>query len=178
RINHIQIAGRQGQPDSAQVFRGQAGFDLVPRLAAICGAVNGAFRPAVDQRPDVPPSLIRRSQEDVGIARVQGDIGDAGVFADVEDEVPGLAAVGRLVKAAVTSWAPKRSLGGDVDRVRIAGIDQDLPDVFRVFEADVFPRLAAVGGFVDAVAVSNAALAVVLPGATQITFGFFGSRVT
>src|SRR5262249_6728781 len=70
---------------------------------------------------------------------------------------------GRLEQAAVAAGAPQRPLGGDVDDVGVARVDQDFADVLGVLEADVLPGLAAVVGAVDAVAVGDAALAVVLP---------------
>ena len=79
--------------------------------------------------------------------------------------LPGLAAVGGLVEAAVAAGAPQRSLGGDVDDVRVARIDDDLADVLGVLQADVLPADAAVARAVDAVAVADAALGVVLAGA-------------
>src|ERR1700756_5512313 len=38
------------------------------------------------------------------------------------------------------------------DHVRIFGVDDDRADVFRIFEADVGPGGAGIGGFVDAIA--------------------------
>src|ERR1051326_5969918 len=47
----------------------------------------------------------------------------------------------------------------------ILWIDRDAADVLGCFQANVFPRAAAVVGFVNTVAVSDAALAIVLAGA-------------
>jgi hypothetical protein len=52
------------------------------------------------------PPLIRRREKRVRIAGVENDIGDAGVLADGEDALPGLAAIGGLVQAAVAAGAP------------------------------------------------------------------------
>src|SRR5262249_59115205 len=89
-------------------------------------------------------------------------IGDGGVVADIEDLLPELAAVGGLVETAVAAGRPERPLGGDIDNVAVARIDDDLADVLRPREADVLPRLAAIVGAVDAVAVADAALTIVL----------------
>src|SRR5207244_425830 len=120
---------------------------------------------AVDDGPDMPPSLISGRDQHIGIARIEHDVGDAGVLADIEHLVPGLAAVDGLVEATIAAGIPQRSLGRDVDDVRIARIDEDLADVFGILEADVLPRLAAVVGAIDPVAVADAALAIVLAGA-------------
>src|SRR5205807_10258287 len=61
--------------------------------------------------------------------------------------------------------SPERSLGRDVDGARVARVDEDLADVFGRLETQVLPALAAVVGTVDAVAIADAALAVVLAGA-------------
>src|SRR5262249_53482527 len=85
--------------------------------------------------------------------------------ADRQHLLPGLAAVGGFVQPAVAAGVPERALGGDVDHVGVARVDDDAADVLRVLQADVAPGLAAVVGAVDAVAVGDAALAVVLRGA-------------
>src|SRR5207302_1158493 len=59
----------------------------------------------------------------------------------------------------------QRSLGGDVDDAGVARVEEDLADVLGLFQADLLPALAAVKGLVDAVAVADRALAVVLAGA-------------
>src|SRR6185369_1983806 len=85
-----------------------------------------------------------------------------GVLADLQHLLPGLAAVGRLVEAAVAPRAPQRPLRRHVDDVRVARVHDDLADVLARLEPDVLPRGAAVVGPVDAVAVGDTALAVVL----------------
>src|SRR5262249_24583528 len=102
---------------------------------------------------------------DIGIARVEDDVGDAGVGADVKHALPRLAAVGRLVQAAVAARPPERPLCRDVDGVGVAWVEEDLADVLGLFEAHLLPRFAGVVGAVDAVAETDAALAVVLAGA-------------
>src|SRR5262249_41528680 len=65
---------------------------------------------------------------------------------------PRLAAVRGLVEAALVTVAPKLARRADVDRVRVAPIYQNLCDAFGLLQSDVGPILAAVRGFVDAVA--------------------------
>src|SRR5262249_31639420 len=127
--------------------------------------VERALRPAVDERPDVPAALVGGGDQDVRVARVYHHVGDAGVLADRQDVLPGLAAVGGLEQAAVAARPPERPLGGDVDDVRVARVEDDAGDVLRLLEAEVLPGLAAVVGAINAVAVADAALAVVLAGA-------------
>ena len=125
-------------------------------------AVNRRAGAAVDDGPDVATALIAGRDEHIGVARIEHDIGDAGVVVDLQNLVPRLAAVGRLVESAIAALLPERPLRRDVDRVRIARVDQDFADVFAGLEADIPPRLPAVGALVNAVAVADAALAVVL----------------
>src|SRR5262249_2059778 len=134
-------------------------------LAAVGGFVEGAFRAAVDHRPDVAAALIRRGDDHVRIARIENDVCDAGVFAHVEDLVPGFATVRGIVGAAVAAGGPGGALRRHVDHVGVPRVDDDLANVLRLFEADVLPGFAAIVGAVDAVAIADAALAVVLAGA-------------
>src|SRR5207244_9479469 len=92
-------------------------------------------------------------------------VGHAGVVADRERLLPILTAVGALVEPAVAAGSPERPLGGHVDDVRVPRVDDDLADMLGLLEAHLLPAFAAVVRAVDAVAVADAALAVVLPGA-------------
>src|SRR5207248_9178659 len=154
-----------GQADPAQLGRRQAVLEFGPGRPGVGRFVDGTFGAAVDERPDVPAALVAGGEEHVRVARVHDHVGDAGVLADRESFLPGLAGVGGLVKAAVAARSPQRPLGGDVDRVGVPRVDDDLADVLGRLEAHVFPGLATVVGAVDAVAVADAALAVVLAGA-------------
>src|SRR5260370_12020335 len=93
---------------------------------------------------------------------MEHDVRDARVFADGQHSVPRFAAIGGLVETASAGGRPERSLRGDVDDVGVARIDDDLRDVLRLFQPDVFPALPAVDRFVDAVTHRDRALAVVL----------------
>src|SRR5262249_11883764 len=114
-------AGRgNGQADAAQFFGGQAGLQFVPGSAAVGRFIESAFGAAVDQRPNVPAALVGGGEQHVGVARVEDDVGHAGVFADRQHLLPGLAAVGGLVQPAVTARPPQRTLDGHVDYVGVA----------------------------------------------------------
>src|SRR5262249_12612465 len=69
-----------------------------------------------------------------------------------KDTVPGLAAVGGAVNAALGVGAVGVAQHGDEDAVGVARVDEDGGNLLAVAQADVLPRLAAVGRFVDAVA--------------------------
>ena len=141
---------------------GQPLGQLGPLRAAVGRLVERALGTAADELPDGAPALIGRGIEHVGILRIHHHVGDAGVGADGQDGLPGLAAVGRLVEAAVAAGVPQRADRAHVDDVRVARIDEDVLDVLGVLEPHPRPRLAGVGRLVDAVAVADAALVVVL----------------
>src|SRR5262249_48228213 len=60
---------------------------------------------------------------------------------------------------------PQRPLGGDVNDVGVARVDEDAGQVLGVAQADVLPGGAAVGALVKAVAEADAALRLVLAAA-------------
>src|SRR5262249_47187645 len=99
-------------------------------------------------------------EEHVRVGRVHGDIGDAGVFANGEHSVPGLAGVAGFVKAAFATGSPKRALRSGVNDIAVARIDKDAADVFRFLQAHVFPGLAAIVRAIDSIAIGDAALRV------------------
>ena len=70
----------------------------------------------------------------------------------LEDQRPGLAAVGRLVDAAVRRVAPQLARRAGVDGVAVLRDRRRCSRCARVRQAHVGPGLAAVGRFVDAVA--------------------------
>ena len=81
------------------------------------------------------------------------------------DAVPRLAAVDRLVEAAVGVRPVQPAEDADVSDVRVLRVDRDRADLVRILEADVLPRLAAVDGLVHAVAEGDAVARVGLAGA-------------
>ena len=110
------------------------------------------------------PPLIGGSQQPVRIRGIDGDIGHARVFADGQDVLPGLAAVGGLEDAPIAAGRPKRPLRCHVDHVRVARIDHDSGDVLGILQTQIAPASAAVVGAINSVAPVHAALAVVLAG--------------
>src|SRR5579883_2517290 len=124
--------------------------------------MNGAARSAIDDGPHMPPTLPTGCHQHIWIARVLHDVRHAGVVINGKDLVPRLSAVGGLVKSAVAAFLPQRPLRRNIYGIRIARVDDDLADVFRVLQPYVGPRLAAIGALVHAIAVAHAPLAVVL----------------
>src|SRR5262245_1784227 len=88
-IDHVGIRRRAGQANAAKLLTWQTVGQLTPRLAAVGRFVQAAFRAAVDHRPHVPAALVGGGDEHVGIARIEHNIGYAGVVADVQYALPG-----------------------------------------------------------------------------------------
>ena len=66
--------------------------------------------------------------------------------------LPGRPAVGGFENAALIVRAELMPQRGYEDDVRIARIDEHFADLLGIFESDVLPGAAGVGGFVDSVA--------------------------
>ena len=127
--------------------------------------MNRALGSAVDHREEMTAPLVRRSDDDVRVARIDDDVGDAGVVGNLQHLRPRAAAVNRLVEAAFAARRPQRALRRDEHRVAVFGTDDDAADVLGGLEADVGPRTAAVVALVHAVAVRDRALRIPLAGA-------------
>ena len=112
----------------------------------------------------MPPPLPGARVQGVGTSRVEDHVADAGVIRNAEDMLPVGAAVRRLVEAPVAACSPERALCGDVHGLAVAGVEDDLADVFRLVEPHVFERSSGVAAPPDAVPVGDGPLAVVLPG--------------
>ena len=75
-------------------------------------------------------ALIRCGVNRFRILRIDHDIGDAGVLADIQYVLPRFGAVSRLEKPSVSTRTPQRSLRRDVNDVRIFRINGYAADVF------------------------------------------------
>ena len=127
--------------------------------------MDTAAWPAIDQRPNMAPALVAGSYDDFRIGRVDDKLVDTGIFINIQDTFPASAAIGGTIQTTVTTRIPQRTLGGYVDGITVPGMETDHRNVTRVFQTHVFPALAAVNGFVDAITETDAALGVVLAAA-------------
>ncbi len=161
-VHHVGVDRRHRQTDAAQLGARQAALGTGPRRATVGGAMHPRSGTAEDEAPLAPGALPRGGDQHVGVARVHDHIGDAGPLVGLQDAGPGLPAVGGLVEPAVAAAVEHRPLGGHVHDVGVARVDQDLGDVLGIGEPHVAPGAAGVHGLVDAVAVGDRALRVVL----------------
>ena len=114
-------------------------------------------RTAARHLPRDAVRLPERGVQDVRVLRVHRQVDRAALVVAVQHLPPRLPAVRRLEHAAL-GVAPRRvPEGRDVGDVGVLRIDADLRDRLRLGEAEVRPRLAAVGGAVDAVALHDVA---------------------
>src|SRR5262249_59956753 len=117
------------EADAPQAARRQPLGDLLERLAAVGGAVQAAAGAPLLGRVadvvDVALPLPGGDQQRLGVGRVHPQVDDAGLVIDVEDALPRLAAVGRLVQAALLAGAVQPAQGADVDDVRAGRVDED-----------------------------------------------------
>src|ERR1019366_9766877 len=130
---------------------------------------------AVDHAEVAALPLMGGGQQDIGIARVHDDIAAAGVVADFDEaRGPGLAAIGGLIQTAFAAALPQGTGGGHVHHVGIARIHHDAGDVFGELQPHVVEGEPAVLALIDAVAIGNAALVIVLAGAHPDHGGVLG----
>src|SRR5579859_2779239 len=91
------------------------------------------------------------------IVGIENNFDASGAIIEIQNFFPSLAAIARAEDAAFgvgTISMPERR---DVNDVWVRGMNNDVADVARVFEADVRPSLSSVSRFVDAVAERNIA---------------------
>ena len=96
------------------------------------------------------------------------------MLADFQNKLPVFAAVGGFVKSSLTTRRPEGTLGSNVDDVRIAGIDEYPGYVLGALQTHILPALAAIDRLVNAVAETDAPLALVLAGADPDYVGIVG----
>src|SRR5438128_2526117 len=90
-------------------------------------------------------------------------IDHAGSIVDVKNLLPTFTAIGAFEQTALLAGAIKPSERADVDDVGILGMNDNSSDLKRLLETHVLPGLAAIGRFVDTVAVGHRVPRIVLP---------------
>ncbi len=148
------VGGRHGDADAPEALGRQPRRQRLPRRAAV-GRLEDAAARAVRRRVDAPrrtPRVPERGVHDLRVLRVELQVDRADVLVLVEHLLPRGAAVAGAEDAAVGVRAVDVAERGDEHHVRVLGVHDHPPDVPRVVEADVRPRLPGVGGLVHPVA--------------------------
>ena len=156
RVDPFPVTRRDADPDAAHAVgvRRQAAGERLPRAAAVDGLEQTARGSAVGVAV-FPRSLTRGPEHGIHglrVRRVEGEVDRAGVLVFVEHSLPRPSAVARAIDAAFVVRAVRMSERRREDAIGILRIDQQRTDLPGLAEAQVFPCLACVGGFVDAVA--------------------------
>ena len=155
-VDRVGFLAVEVDADAAQFVFRQPLRDLAPGFSAVGGFVQPAagahFLGGIVGVESVALPLVGGGQDRVGIVRLQFDVNHAGLVVDVEYLLPRLAAVGGLVEPAGLVRPPEPPERSNVDDVRISGVNHDSARLKSLVEPHVFPGLAAVGRFVDAVA--------------------------
>ena len=164
-VDVVGVDRRDRESDLSHVAAREAALDLAPGRTAVRRLVDAGFRSAGEERPGTTTPLIGRRPQDVGVVRMDLEVGRSGVRRNLENECPALAAVGGLEDATLAARRPQRSFRGDPDGVRVARVHDDLADVLGAIESQLLEALAAVPAAIDAVTPANVSTAHVLSGA-------------
>ena len=162
RVHAVRRGRGDRHPDAPFEQGGESrrGAHRLPAQAAVQRAVQIAVVAAADHLPRPTDRLPDGCEGDLGIRRVQRQVGRAGPVADEQHVLPAAAAVGAAEDTALRTRTEDVAQRGHPHGVRIVVGDPHPGDVPGVVEAAVGPAGPAVGAPVDAVAGDH-----VVPGA-------------
>src|SRR5262249_20795888 len=123
---------------------GGRGDELGPGVAAVVAAVQPAAGAAAGHLPRLAPRLPHPGEEDARVGRVETNVAGPGVGVLLEPLLPGLAAVGGAVDAALRVGAEGVAEHGGKGDVGVLGVHGHGADLAFLFP-DVLPGLAGVG---------------------------------
>src|SRR5207247_6086736 len=101
--------------------------------------------------PRLPLEAPHGGVQDVGIARIDLQIGRAVPVVDVEGFVPALAAIRGHEHAALLVWPESMPERAHINDVGVLGMNNDGGDMFALFQPHMLPVLAAIGRLVNTV---------------------------
>ena len=153
-VNAVRHAGRDIHAGLADQL-GQTARQLFPGVTAVGGLENAAGGATGFDEPWLAPVLPHRRVHDARIGRVHRQIGGAGLVVDLQDGLPGVAAILAAVHATLFAGPPDLSLDGNVHEIGVFGMDDNPGDLPRLRQADVLPGRTGIGRFVHAVAVTG-----------------------
>ena len=146
----VGVGAGHGNRRLADKSGGESALEPIPRVAAVRRTKHAGLLGAGDRGPRLALAPPRRGEDDAGVPRVDGEIHGARGVGNREDVVPALPAIRGAKHAALGVGSEGVAQGGDEGHVRIVRVNLDAADLTRVREADVGPRVAAVGAAVDA----------------------------
>jgi hypothetical protein len=153
-VDDARIRARDGDADASEVaFRHSILLgEPLPGRAAVVRHMQARAGAAGVEEPRPAAVLPHRGEEFVRVGRIDDQIRGADLVVHEEDFRPGPAAVDGFEDAAVGVLAPRLAHRRDPGDVGIARVENDAVNALGLVEAVVLPGLAAVDGFVDAVA--------------------------
>ena len=159
RVNAIRVGARHGQADLPERAFRQPGVprDLGPVVSAVGRLEDPAAGSTARHFERVSIRLPQRDVHHLRVVRIDDQLVGAGLVVPEQDPVPRLPAILRSVDAALRIRRRVMAERRHVHEVRVRRIDPDLGDDLRLGEADVRPRLAAVGGLVGTAALNDVA---------------------
>src|SRR5580704_1314833 len=98
----MRVAAGNGDADAPErSFWQTVAFEFFPGCAAVGGFVKSAAGTAAIERPGSAAGLPERGEEDVRIGGIEGDVNRARFVVEIENFLPGFAAVGGSEDAAI-----------------------------------------------------------------------------
>ena len=158
-VDQVGIGRCHRQTDSSHLALRESPVDALPGRAGVVRDVDSRAGAAPEEGPHPATALVGGRHDGVGIVGGEDGAGHTGVVVYVEDPLPGVPTVNRLVQTAFTAGRPQRALGGHVDDLAVSRVDQDVADVLGPLEADAAPRVATVVGPVHPVTPAHVAAA-------------------
>ncbi len=157
-VDDVRIGAGNGNADAAErAFGNAVALKTLPSGAVIVRTVEAVLGATAVESPGSAPAFPHGGEKNVRILRVENDVDGAGAVVKIENFFPGFAAVPSAEDAALRVRAVSVAKSGNESDVGIRWMNDDGPNVARVFEADVGPGLASVSGFVNAIAEGDVA---------------------
>ena len=146
RVDAVRVAARDLDRDLAdRRLRQTVLGETLPGGAAVDRFEETAAAAAARAAPRVDLDLPHAGEQRARVARVDREVGAAGVLVDEEHALPRAAAVGRAIHAAIRLRPVRVAERAGEHDVGIARVDDEASDPARRVEAEVRPALARVG---------------------------------
>src|SRR5258708_39434026 len=158
QINSSRIARGKRNADPPESLRWQSlPAHMFPVVASIPGAIEPAARSvrgSVDA-PGWPSRLPQRCVNHFRIAGLESKIDRPAAFVVKQNLLPALSSIFRTENASLRVRPVSVTQRRHENLVRVTSVHEDSPDLPRILQPDVLPRLAAVGGLVHSIPVRD-----------------------